>query len=261
VNRAAVASFQEEQYSFPYHWLPEVVPGGGFSVGRCLRWGLEYITCMDAVARHARRLAPRSLLDVGCGDGRLADFLKGSEIRYRGIDLSEAAITLARSLNARGDYRAADLADLEESHDAVALVEVLEHIPDPEIPSFMVSINRLTRSGGALLVSVPTSNRPVNRKHFRHYDLAMLGSQLGQGGFEIEYVAPIFRIGPLSTLFERLCSNRFFTLNPSILTKAIWRLHRAFTYRAGERDGAHLFVQARKARDMDAARVLKAGEA
>ena len=105
-----------------------------------------------------QKAAPRSLLDVGCGEGVLtqqwAQRLKG---RVVGIDLEDPAIQAEwekrRAPNL--EYRvmkAENLPFADGEFDLAAAIEVLEHVPDPE--HTVGEMARVAR-GGHLLVSVP----------------------------------------------------------------------------------------------------------
>jgi 2-polyprenyl-3-methyl-5-hydroxy-6-metoxy-1,4-benzoquinol methylase len=85
------------------------------------------------------RAAPRSLLDVGCGEGVLVHrwALAAPERRIVGIDLEEQSIQAAweehRAPNL--EYRtmpADDLPFQSDEFDLASAIEVLEHVPDPE---------------------------------------------------------------------------------------------------------------------------------
>src|SRR4029079_14821260 len=100
---------------------------------------------------------PRSLLDVGCGEGVLtqqwAQRLKG---RVVGIDLEDPAIQArwekrrAPTLESRV-MKAENLPFADGEFDLAAAIEVLEHVPDPDhTVSEMARVSR-----GHLLVSVP----------------------------------------------------------------------------------------------------------
>jgi 2-polyprenyl-3-methyl-5-hydroxy-6-metoxy-1,4-benzoquinol methylase len=86
-----------------------------------------------------RRAEPRSLLDVGCGEGvlvhRWAQSLPDS--RVVGIDLQEESIQAgwAQHQAPNLEYRtmpAEDLPFAENEFELATAIEVLEHVPDPE---------------------------------------------------------------------------------------------------------------------------------
>lgn len=96
----------------------------------------------------------RKILEVGCGHGFFLEEARRAKLDALGIDISGYAIEYARKnkLNAR-------LVDLFDAHfktdsfDAVVAFQLIEHIPDPL--RFMGEINRVTRSGGAILLATP----------------------------------------------------------------------------------------------------------
>jgi 2-polyprenyl-3-methyl-5-hydroxy-6-metoxy-1,4-benzoquinol methylase len=102
--------------------------------------------------------APRSLLDVGCGEGvlvhRWAERL--GERRVVGIDLEEESLQAgwSRRQAPNLEYRtmsAEDLPFAANEFDLASAIEVLEHVPDPEH-----TLGEMARcSRGHLLVSVP----------------------------------------------------------------------------------------------------------
>ncbi len=104
-----------------------------------------------------RQAGPRSLLDVGCGEGvltqRWAQRLAG---RVVGIDLEDPVIQAEwekrRAPNL--EYRvmkAENLPFADDEFDMACAIEVLEHVPDPEH-----TVAEMARvASGHLLVSVP----------------------------------------------------------------------------------------------------------
>ncbi|HWD10330.1 MAG TPA: class I SAM-dependent methyltransferase, partial [Solirubrobacteraceae bacterium] len=85
------------------------------------------------------RAAPRSLLDVGCGEGILVQRWARAlpEARVLGIDLEEESIQASWSEHAAAnlEYRVVEAASLpfgEDEFDLASAIEVLEHVPDPE---------------------------------------------------------------------------------------------------------------------------------
>ena len=77
-----------------------------------------------------------TLLDVGCGDGAMLEYVRNSRhIHGIGLDISEVAVRCARE---RGvDARVQTLAQFSretepDAFDHVVISEVLEHVPEPE---------------------------------------------------------------------------------------------------------------------------------
>jgi 2-polyprenyl-3-methyl-5-hydroxy-6-metoxy-1,4-benzoquinol methylase len=120
---------------------------------RRLMSGFE--TSLDELFAQA---APRSVLDVGCGEGvlvhRWAQRLGGG--RLVGIDLEEPSIQAGWSERQAPnlEYRVMEAANLpfaDGEFDLASAIEVLEHVPDPE--HTLAEMARCASSH--LLVSVP----------------------------------------------------------------------------------------------------------
>lgn len=92
---------------------------------------------------------PIRWLDIGAGFGELIEALgqvlpEGS--RVTGIEpmAQKVASAQARGLDVRSD----SLADIQDQFDVVSMVNILSHIPDPDI--FLAEVARLVRPGGTL---------------------------------------------------------------------------------------------------------------
>jgi SAM-dependent methyltransferase len=116
---------------------------------------------LDMVGRHAR--TPGALLDVGCWLGFLLD-----EARSRGWDtvgLEPSAFAAARAHERFGlDVRRQDLlsADLPAGgFAAVAMGDVLEHLPDPV--GALARVRDLLAPGGVLWLAVPNAGSAAAR--------------------------------------------------------------------------------------------------
>lgn len=167
---------QEKQYEFPYHYL---VSFENYSTSKSLSWGCEYYSYMKETLNEISKIKFSSLLDVGCGEGRLLNLLskKFPNRNFKGIDLSEPSILLAKGLNYGKPNLLFELEDVNkvtETFDVVVLNEVLEHIPDDSYSSFCDSIKKIIKKNGYLVITVPTKITPVQDKHFRHYDINMI---------------------------------------------------------------------------------------
>ena len=235
---------QESQYEYPYHYLPMFGDDNVFRVHQSLAWGIDYMTYMSFVCDLVRRRAPHSLLDVGCGDGRLAHMIKSSIPHVTGVDLSEQAIGFARAFNPNVEFMCADIDTLSGKYTCVTLIEVLEHIPDPEIPDFLRVLAGLLQHDGWLVICVPTVNMPVNKKHYRHYDLSLLRTTV-EAYFEVEEHWWLSRRSTLARMIQFSMCNRLYVLNHKSLLRLLWRAHKRWTYHADDGSARHLVCVAR----------------
>jgi len=109
-------------------------------------------------------LTGKTVLDVGCGGGILAEAMAARGARVTGIDLGEAPLAVARlHLKESGqqvDYvkiAAEDLArDRPGAFDVVTCMEMLEHVPDPG--SIVAACAQLVKPGGQLFFSTLNRN-------------------------------------------------------------------------------------------------------
>jgi 2-polyprenyl-3-methyl-5-hydroxy-6-metoxy-1,4-benzoquinol methylase len=90
------------------------------------------------VVEVVQRLAPRTVLEVGCGEGYVLQALVRAGVRADlfGVDLSPTAVREARArLGARASVELADARELADGaarrFDLVLMLEVLEHLADP----------------------------------------------------------------------------------------------------------------------------------
>ena len=130
------------------------------------------------------RFVPRdaSILDYGCGQGRLCDELSRAGYRgVRGVDASAAMIRLARSRCANVEFSVVDggaVPFADGMFDAVLLFAVLTCIPaEASQKQLVAELVRVLRPGGLLLVSdYPLQEDERNRaryalfsEEFHHY--------------------------------------------------------------------------------------------
>lgn len=100
-----------------------------------------------------------NVLDLGCGNGRLYEFLKDKKIDYTGVDSSEGLLKLAREKYGetakfvKGD--ALNLPFADESFDKIVSIAVLHHIPSKESrKKFLSEARRVLKKDGLLIISV-----------------------------------------------------------------------------------------------------------
>lgn len=99
------------------------------------------------------------VLDLGCGNGRLYEFLKDLSIDYLGVDNSVGLINEAKNKypESADKFREGDALDLrfeENQFDAVIMVAVLNHIPSEELRlQVLNNVKRILKPKGYLLMT------------------------------------------------------------------------------------------------------------
>lgn len=233
---------QESEYEFPYHYLPSL-KNGVPSIRRFLGWGWEYLTYMDFIISEIMQLKPKSVLDIGCGDGYLINRLCGMSYdgQLRGVDTSERAITFARAFCPHDNvFHVEDIFKMSDMFEFVSMVEVIEHIPDEIVDEFIKKAFSL--SSKYVLISVPTTAFPLQKKHYRHYDEDILRKQtaFASADFDLVKTVRLYNENKLLKLLKRLLENKFFAINYKPLLKILWQLHKKHTYFATSQNGFHL---------------------
>ena len=163
-------------------------------------WFLARRRILDQlIERVVRPPVQARVLEVGCGTGHNLPMLG----RFGSVDaceLDRSARTLASKRLGRKvkDARLPDLSMFERNgYDMVALLDVLEHVPD-DIGSLR-AIHRRLKPGGALLLTVPAnpwmwSAHDVAHHHFRRYTRAGLSRLFMQAGFEVQLLSYFNRL-------------------------------------------------------------------
>jgi len=109
-------------------------------------------------------LSGKTVLDIGCGGGILAESMAAHGASVTGIDLGEAPLAVAklhlRESGQKVEYLRVSAEDLAaerpESFDVVTCMEMLEHVPDPS--SIISACARLVKPGGQVFFSTINRN-------------------------------------------------------------------------------------------------------
>lgn len=201
-----VQKSQENQYHFPYHYIPINAPDG-FKQAVSWSWGMHYLAGIEAVIAQLKKYHFESIIDIGCGDGRFLREVSNHFILDKaiGVDYSTRAISLAQAMNPNLDYRCLDIThqSLEERFDIATMIEVLEHIPPPNINAFLKEVATHINPNGLLILTVPHENKTLQEKHYQHFTTESLTKFLNDD-YYVEKIIPFDRISRLKKRLIRL---------------------------------------------------------
>jgi len=113
-----MAVFDSNQdYATPYHWY--------MSPSDMCYGGLEYWQYIVIAEELFRSLPKKTILEIGCGDGRISDYIAGKypESNVLGIDISPKAIAFATLMGIKAEYRCVDAVDITDKYDVVLLIK------------------------------------------------------------------------------------------------------------------------------------------
>lgn len=138
------------------------------------------------------------ILDLGFGSGILEMFLSKSkkDISIEGLDISVKSVKLAKSLFPKWKFKIGNLKKTfykNNKFDYVICLEVLEHISPNDVFVVLKEINRILKSKGFFILSVPLNedlefmiNNNINyNAHVRIYTPILIKTELLIAGFKI----------------------------------------------------------------------------
>ncbi|MBX6318003.1 bifunctional 2-polyprenyl-6-hydroxyphenol methylase/3-demethylubiquinol 3-O-methyltransferase UbiG [Pigmentiphaga sp.] len=131
---------------------------------------------LEWISQTAHGLGNKTILDVGCGGGILAESMAARGATVTGIDLAERSLKVAKlhslETGVKVDYRNISVEQLAAeqpgSFDIVTCMELLEHVPDPE--SVIHACASLVKPSGHVFFS--TLNR-----NLKSFAFAILGAE------------------------------------------------------------------------------------
>ena len=161
------------------------------------------------------------ILDAGCGRGNLLSFLKRSGYTAAsGVDRGPASVAAARAagLDAVEGDAVAHMSARPGTFDAIAAVDVLEHLRKDEVLAFLDAAFAALRPGGVLIVQTVNAESPfaarmlhIDFTHETAFTRHSLRQVLGAAGLRD---AEFKEIGPAG------CGVR------ALLRRALWALFR-----------------------------------
>lgn len=169
----------------------------------------------DRILEHLERYTtPGRLLDVGAGPGFLVARAQKHGWDAVGVDLNEWATQYARDelgVEVRHGRLGPDTFADDEVFDAITMMDVVEHVPDPD--SLLGEAAKRVRPGGAIALLTPDAGAFVSRalgrrwpevrrpgEHTVLFSVAGLAAALARHGFMASGWHSIGKTAPISTL-------------------------------------------------------------
>lgn len=136
-----------------------------------------------------------SLLDVGLGYGILEGQLNkiNPNLKISGIDISNYAILKAKE-NYTGNFMVGSILNIpfkNNEFDVVLALDVLEHFKEVKCIQGLKEINRVLKSNGKFILSIPINENEIDYKknhHMQNYNFSKIERQLHGVGFVIRNV-------------------------------------------------------------------------
>jgi ubiquinone/menaquinone biosynthesis C-methylase UbiE len=127
------------------------------------------------------------ILDYGCGNGRLFEYLGsmekssgGKEFDYTGVDISAALVDIAKKKYPRGNFMTIEdeenLPFGEGTFDVVTPIAIFHHFPPQMVNNSIAEISRVIKPGGYVLM---TAWHLWNKKYFSYLLKNNLKGQFG----------------------------------------------------------------------------------
>jgi len=143
--------------------------------GRCDEWSSGYFTA--ELARIGMTDGMLRVLELGFGNGRFLRFSRDRGYAVVGVEVNRE---LCKVASAAGFEVHEDLSGVAGGNfDVVCAFDVIEHIPQSELPTVFTAVRDALRPGGIFLSRFPNGDSPFGRA-FQHGDLTHV-TTLGSG--------------------------------------------------------------------------------
>jgi SAM-dependent methyltransferase len=163
-------SLAQDNAAYYIFTAPEFADAQGFDAGRFFESGRRDVDSILA-ALHVHPNKAWSVLDIGCGLGRLTRRLHESFGRATGVDVSAEMIARARTLSPDIDFQEVSGTDLQnladESFDLVFSFVVFQHLPRGSfVLDYLTEIARVLKPQGVALIQANTSYFPALKRAY-----------------------------------------------------------------------------------------------
>jgi len=140
-------------------------------------------------------------LEIGCGPGEIANYLKMKGLDIIGLDISEKMIEVAKKLNPFIDFRLGDVFDLEFENNSIAGIVapyLIVNFKLEDVPKAISEMYRVLMNTGQILISFHSGNQELeindffvkgNTIPYTYFDSDKVRDLIADAGFNIiEYI-------------------------------------------------------------------------
>ncbi len=230
-------------YRFPDHWMAHEKHAGTLFE----RLNRAYVSRVIEIIKSS---GAKTVLEVGCGDGWNCGQMVAAGLDVTGTDWSENGIRYATMFVPGAQFFRGDVRDDEflkrfpNKFDAIALIEVLEHIPPNDSVSAMTNIAIPLKAGGTFVLTTPSINFPNdNPQHYQHFTEAKLRDIASAAGLVVKSVEGYGDVRQADAYWRKMrwIENRYWSIKPAVkfLTDSY---HRKTNLRSTPLDVCHGFV-------------------
>lgn len=183
-----------------------------------------FVARKQLIAEMVRRHFPSaaSMLDVGCGTGGVADFIRAAMPGMTVVagDVLINGLQIAKRLRPAVDFVQFDIRDLpyQGEFDVVGAFDVIEHLDDDA--GVLAQMRQAARPGGGVVITVPQHQwlwSPIDdySRHRRRYSRRLLTAAMEQAGFRVEFVTSFMTFLLPALIASRLNRQSAATLDPN----------------------------------------------
>lgn len=97
-----------------------------------------------------------SVLDIGCGNGKLLKLLEQNNYEAFGIERSQEMVNIATKLGVKAEVKELHFFEKGSFDCALAVGDVLNYIKDDELDGFFDGVARVVKKGGYFLADINT---------------------------------------------------------------------------------------------------------
>ena len=120
------------------------------------------------------------ILDLGCGNGRLAELFQERAVDYLGVDWAEKLIEKARKRYPARKFQKANALNLplpSNYFDKIFSIAVFHHLPSKKLRiKFLREVKRVLKPDGLLILTVwNLCQRKFLKYHLKHFFLKLIG--------------------------------------------------------------------------------------